>query len=52
MVKHLEKQKDNAYGYDVWVKRTNKMVLNERYKRADYHTDMATEWTIIMLVLH
>lgn len=37
--KALEKEKDNAYGFDVWVKRTNRMILNERYKRADYHTD-------------
>ncbi|MEL1242413.1 DUF4861 family protein [Flavobacterium flavipallidum] len=37
--KALEKEKDNAYGFDVWVKRTNQMILNERYKRADYHTD-------------
>ncbi len=28
-----------AYGIDVWVKRTNRLVLNERYQRADYHTD-------------
>lgn len=37
--KALEKEKDNAYGFDVWVKRTNRMILNERYKLADYHTD-------------
>jgi len=30
-----------AYGIDVWVKRTDKLVLNERYKQVgDYHTDM------------
>ncbi|MCD0472347.1 DUF4861 family protein [Flavobacterium sp. JAS] len=37
--KALEKAEGNAYGYDVWVKRNSKMILNERYKRADYHTD-------------
>lgn len=37
--KALEKEKDNAYGFDVWVKRTNQMILNERYKLTDYHTD-------------
>lgn len=28
-----------AYGVDVWVKRTDKLVLNERYKRGVYHED-------------
>jgi hypothetical protein len=37
--KALEKTKEDAYGYDVWVKRTNKMVLNERYKIGKYHID-------------
>ncbi len=37
--KALEKEKDNAFGFDVWVKRTNKMVLNERYKIGKYHED-------------
>ena len=37
--KALEKTKEDAYGFDVWVKRTNKMVLNERYKKGDYHID-------------
>jgi hypothetical protein len=37
--KALEKTKEDAYGLDVWVKRTNKMVLNERYKLGDYHID-------------
>lgn len=37
--KALEKEKDNAYGLDVWVKRTDKMVLNERYKIGNYHID-------------
>ena len=31
--------KQNAYGIDVWVKRTDKMVINERYKRGKYHED-------------
>jgi len=37
--KALEGTKENAYGIDVWVKRTDKLVLNERYKKADYHVD-------------
>ena len=37
--KALEKTEGDAYGFDVWVKRTNKLVLNERYKRDDYHID-------------
>lgn len=37
--KAIEKTKEDAYGLDVWVKRTNKMVLNERYKRNEYHID-------------
>jgi ribosomal protein S24E len=37
--KALEKTDGDAYGYDVWVKRTDKLVLNERYKRDDYHID-------------
>jgi len=37
--KALEGTKENAYGIDVWVKRTDKLVLNERYKNADYHVD-------------
>ena len=28
-----------AYGMDVWVKRTDRLILNERYKRGDYHKD-------------
>lgn len=28
-----------AYGTDVWVKRTKRLVLNERYKRGEYHID-------------
>ncbi len=37
--KAIEKTKEDAYGLDVWVKRTNKMVINERYKLGDYHVD-------------
>lgn len=28
-----------AYGIDVWVKRVDRLILNERYKLADYHKD-------------
>ena len=37
--KALEGTKEDAYGIDVWVKRTYKLVLNERYKRGEYHID-------------
>ena len=37
--KAIEKTKEDAYGIDVWVKRTDKMILNERYKLGDYHLD-------------
>lgn len=37
--KALEKTEGDAYGYDVWVKRTDKLVVNDRYKRNDYHID-------------
>jgi hypothetical protein len=37
--KALEKTKEDAYGLDVWVKRTSRMIINERYKRGDYHID-------------
>jgi hypothetical protein len=37
--KALESRKDNAYGTDVWVKRTNKLVIDDWYKSGDYHTD-------------
>ena len=38
--KELEKTPaENAYGIDVWVKRTSTMILNERYKRGEYHID-------------
>lgn len=31
--------KEMAYGTDVWGKRTTRMILNERYKRGEYHVD-------------
>ena len=37
--KALENTNENAYGLDVWVKRTDKLVINERYQRNDYHVD-------------
>ncbi len=37
--KALENTKENAYGLDVWVKRTDRLILNERYKRNEYHID-------------
>jgi hypothetical protein len=37
--KALEGSKENAYGIDVWVKRTDKLIINERYKRGEYHVD-------------
>lgn len=37
--KAIEKTNEDAYGLDVWVKRTDKMILNERYKVGDYHID-------------
>lgn len=37
--KALEGTRDDAYGLDVWVKRTDKMVVNERYRVGEYHVD-------------
>ncbi|SHG14264.1 protein of unknown function [Flavobacterium fluvii] len=37
--KALENTKENAFGFDVWVKRTDRLILNERYKRNEYHID-------------
>ncbi|WP_281632423.1 DUF4861 family protein [Flavobacterium luteolum] len=37
--KALEKTEGDAYGFDVWVKNTSKLVLNDRYKSNDYHID-------------
>ena len=31
--------KEMAYGMDVWVKRTTRMIINERYLRGEYHVD-------------
>ena len=35
----LDKSPDNAKGIDLWLKKTSKMVINEWYKRNDYHVD-------------
>ena len=35
----LESTNENAYGTDIWAKRTDRLVLNDWYKRNDYHTD-------------
>jgi hypothetical protein len=37
--KAIEKTNEDAYGLDVWVKRTDKMVINDRYKLGNYHID-------------
>jgi len=37
--KALEGTNENANGIDVWVKRSSKLVINERYRLKDYHTD-------------
>jgi hypothetical protein len=37
--KALEGRKDNAYGTDVWVKKTTKLIINDWYKKNDYHHD-------------
>ncbi|MEO5783133.1 MAG: DUF4861 family protein [Ginsengibacter sp.] len=37
--KALEGTKEDAYGLDVWLKRTDRLILNERYKRGEYHID-------------
>jgi Domain of unknown function (DUF4861) len=37
--KAIENTKEDAYGIDIWVKRTKKMIVNERYKLGDYHVD-------------
>ncbi|SHF44897.1 DUF4861 family protein [Pedobacter caeni] len=31
--------KEMAYGVDIWGKRTTRMILNERYKKGEYHVD-------------
>ena len=35
----LEKTNENAYGIDVWSKRTSAMVIDKWYKSGDYHVD-------------
>jgi hypothetical protein len=37
--KALEGTKGDAYGLDVWVKRTDKLVIDTRYKGDKYHVD-------------
>lgn len=37
--KALEATKENAYGFDVWVKKTERMIIDKWYKGADYHKD-------------
>ncbi|TDQ10948.1 DUF4861 family protein [Pedobacter metabolipauper] len=37
--KALESTKENAFGMDVWAKRTDKMIINDWYKTGDYHKD-------------
>ncbi|MDP3394598.1 DUF4861 family protein [Sediminibacterium sp.] len=37
--KALEGTNENANGIDVWVKRTDQLVINKRYGLKDYHTD-------------
>lgn len=37
--KALESTNENAYGIDVWSKRTDKMIINKWYKKGDYHAD-------------
>lgn len=37
--KALENTVEDAYGLDVWVKRTEDLVLNKRYEKGDYHND-------------
>ncbi|QKZ13504.1 DUF4861 family protein [Spirosoma sp. KUDC1026] len=35
----LNGRSDNAYGTDIWAKRTNELVLDKWYKQDDYHKD-------------
>ncbi len=37
--KALEGTSEDAYGIDVWTKSTTRLILNERYKRGEYHVD-------------
>lgn len=38
--KALEGTNGDAYGFDVWVKRTTDLVINRRYTHGDYHNDL------------
>jgi hypothetical protein len=38
--KALEGTKGDAFGLDVWVKRTDKLIIDTRYKHGDYHHDL------------
>ncbi|GAB3573465.1 DUF4861 domain-containing protein [Spirosoma luteolum] len=35
----LNGRSDNAYGTDIWAKRTSQLILNKWYKENDYHND-------------
>jgi hypothetical protein len=35
----LDNRKDNAYGMDVWSKRTANLIIDKWYKSGDYHKD-------------
>ena len=37
--KALEGTKGDAYGIDVWVKRTDSLIIDKRYGHGDYHND-------------
>lgn len=37
--KALQHTNENAHGIDVWVKKSGNLVINERYRRNDYHED-------------
>lgn len=37
--KAIETTSENAHGIDVWVKSTDKLVLNDRYRSGTYHID-------------
>lgn len=37
--KALQFTNENAHGIDVWAKRTSRLVINDWYKRNDYHKD-------------
>jgi hypothetical protein len=37
--KALEGTNEDAYGLDVWTKKTDQLIVNKWYKNGDYHTD-------------